>query len=106
MKLASISEAQYATKEKGSLEWFLSSFFNLQDTDEMEPGEVTKYYTPKDGFSILFDDYPVGDINITKTPKGISTFYIGHNGYEIGGTDNDPRKDFSHKSGQTSVVTQ
>ena len=54
---------------------------------------MTKYYTPKDKFHILFDDYPVGDISVTKSPKGISTFYVGHNGHEIGGTDNDPRED-------------
>lgn len=93
MKLASISEAQYTTSEKGSLEWFLSSFFDLQDSDEMDPGEITKYYVPKDEFTVLLDDYPVGEMSVTKSPKGISAFYTGHNGHEIAGTDTDPRHD-------------
>lgn len=90
LELAGITEAQYTTSWKGSLEWFLKSFFDRQA--EEEDDETTKHYTPKDEFTVLIDDNPISHMAVTRSQKGISTYYIDRYGNEIG-TDADPRKE-------------
>jgi len=89
-----LSEAKLAT-QTGSLDWFMTTFFDKVDEEDYDEG-ITYTLVPKDEFTVREGDGGVelGDLSVTKYKQGsgISIYMTDKRGGELGGMDFDPRE--------------
>lgn len=90
-----LSEAKLATNGKGSLDWFLSTFFDKVDEEKEDDGTITYTLIPKNEFSVKDDSIEIGDLDVTIRQNGISLYMLDSNGNEMGGMEGDPREIFT-----------